>query len=206
MFRRREYHMSYQEKKLEGRIAAILCNRGARESCWNKHLGHLSFSTHPGPSKPPAASQPNSPHPRHTYPTTRMADDISRVKYSCSQVAETVSDETKQLDFYFLYKIDTEVDDDAKVELNRLQVAYVYNLASKLLPCADSEDADEEDISKDHLFTVVAIDSAKEDEVLEIGETQTMEIVASSRFVSFVSPRSIHVFISLDRTLRRSKF
>ena len=97
-----------------------------------------------------------------------MADDVSRVKYSCSQVAETVRDETKQLDFYFLYKIETEV--DSKVEINRLQVAYVYNLASKLLPCTDSEDTNNESKSNDHLFTVVAIDSAKQDELLEIGE------------------------------------
>ena len=97
-----------------------------------------------------------------------MVDDVSRIKYSCSQVADTVSDETKQLDFYFLYKIDAEV--DSKVELNRLQVAYVYSLASTLLPCAGDEDSNKGSKSNDHLFTVVAIDSAKQDEVLEIGE------------------------------------
>ena len=97
-----------------------------------------------------------------------MVDDVSRIKYSCSQVAETVSDETKQLDFYFLYKIDAEV--DSKVELNRLQVAYVYNSASKLLPCAGDDDSNKGRKSNDLLFTVVAIDSAKQDELLEIGE------------------------------------
>ena len=98
-----------------------------------------------------------------------MVDDVSRVKYSCSQVAETISDKTKQLDFYFLYKIDA-AEVDSKVELNRLEVAYVYNLASKLLPCAGDDDSNKGSKSNDNLFTVVAIDSAKQDELLEIGE------------------------------------
>lgn len=113
-----------------------------------------------------------------------MTDSASRVKYSCSQVAETVSDETKQLDFYFLYKIDAEVD-DATVVLNRLQVAYVYNLASKLLPCAYSEDGDDRSKSNDHLFTVVSIDSAKQDALLEIGETY-LQCVFISRKIQFI--------------------
>ena len=175
-----------------------------RESCWNKqHLGQLQTLFDTSRAKASAASQQN-PLPLITYPVFRMADDVSRVKYSCSQVAETVRDETKQLDFYFLYKIETEV--DSKVELNRLQVAYVYNLASKLLPCTDSEDTNNESKSNDHLFTVVAIDSAKQDEQLEIGEKQTREIhvVVWSRLFPFVSPLSTYVFTSLDRTLRSS--
>ena len=113
-----------------------------------------------------------------------MADGTSRVKYSCSQAADSVSDETKQLDFYFLYKIDAEVD-DAKVVLNRLQIAYVYNLASKLLPCSDSEDGDDRSKSNDHLFTVVSIDSAKQDELLEIGETY-LQCIFTSRKIQFI--------------------
>ena len=129
-----------------------------------------------------------------------MTDSASRVKYSCSQVAETVSDETKQLDFYFLYKIDAEVD-DATVVLNRLQVAYVYNLASKLLPCAYSEDGDDRSKSNDHLFTVVAIDSAKQDTLLEIGETnlQCIFISCDSQFICLlsISPTMNFFFVAL---------
>ena len=165
MFQRCEYHMSYQEKKLlEGRIAVIFVPpRGA--SCGTNKIGPPRSARHiPGH----VANQIPCPQ-SGTYPATRMADGASRVKYSCSQVAETVNDE-RQLDFYFLYKIDAEVD-DAKVVLNRLKAAYIYDLASKLLPCAGGEDVDKEAKSNDYLFTVVAIDSAKQDEVLEIGET-----------------------------------
>lgn len=91
-----------------------------------------------------------------------MADDVSRVKYSCSQNTEPSIDETNQLDFFFLYKIDAPV--GTKVELNRLQAAYVYNLASKLLPCATTN------TTSDSQFIVSAVDSAKRDEFLEIGE------------------------------------
>ena len=145
-------------------------HREARRLPEQTNLGHLV--RHISGPHTLANQTPHHPPPstKYQHPATRMADDVSRVKYSCSQVAETAGDETKQLDFYFLYKIDAEADAKPGELVNRLQVAYVYNLASKLLPCAGDDEPDNKRKSNDGPFTVVAVDSAKHDELLEIGE------------------------------------
>ena len=97
------------------------------------------------------------------------AGDASRVRYSCSQDAGDASDDATQLDldFYFRYEIAGVA---TKVELPRLQIAYVFNLASKLLPCAGDTETTNESDPLEPSFVISAVDSAIDDRLLNIGE------------------------------------
>lgn len=96
------------------------------------------------------------------------AGEASRVRYSCSQDARDGTGTTHDLDFFFFYEI-THVG-VTKVELPRLEVAYVFQLASKLLPCTgDTKIANESDFIEPS-FVILAVDSAVNDEFLNTGE------------------------------------
>ena len=100
------------------------------------------------------------------------AGDASRVRYSCSQDAGDTSDDATQLDldFYFRYEMITTLGGATKVELPRLQIAYVFNLASKLLPCAGDTETTNESAPLEPSFVISALDSAIDDRLLNIGE------------------------------------
>jgi len=100
------------------------------------------------------------------------AGDASRVRYSCSQDAGDASDDATQLDldFYFRYVIETTLGGATKVELPRLQIAYIFNLASKLLPCAGDTETTNESDPLEPSFVISAVDSAIDDRLLNIGE------------------------------------
>ena len=99
------------------------------------------------------------------------AGDASRVRYSCSQATGDASDDATQLDldFYFRYEYTT-LGGATKVELPRLQIAYVFNLASKLLPCAGDTETTNESAPLEPSFVISALDSAIDDRLLNIGE------------------------------------
>ena len=102
------------------------------------------------------------------------AGEASRVRYSCSQDARDGTGTTHDLDFYFFYEIVTRRDetrlDATKVELQRLQVAYVFQLASQLLPCAGDTETTNESDPLEPSFVISAVDSATDDRLLNIGE------------------------------------
>lgn len=120
-------------------------------------------------------------YPRSAPSTKKMvndeskqaAGDASRVRYSCSQDAGDASDDATQLDldFYFRYEIALKsLGGATKVELPRLQIAYVFNLASKLLPCAGDTETTNESDPLEPSFVISALDSAIDDRLLNIGE------------------------------------
>ena len=95
------------------------------------------------------------------------AGDASRVRYSCRDTRDSTGT-THDLDFSFHYEIEVPLD-ATKVELNRLQVAYVYQLASQLLPCAGDTETNESD-PLESSFVITAVDSAADDVILNTGE------------------------------------
>ena len=99
------------------------------------------------------------------------AGDASRVRYSCSQDTRDGTGTTHDLDFYFYYQIAVDPFLDAtKVELHRLQVAYVFQLASQLLPCAGDTETTNESDTLESAFVITAVDSAADDVFLNTGE------------------------------------
>lgn len=124
----------------------------------------------------------------------------SQIAYSCGHGYEADANanlSAQQLDFYFLYKVELGL--GGILDTRRFEMSYVFNLASELLSCAQSgrgKDSAQKNFSP---YTILEVDSAQPDSLLELGKLKSMY---RQHHIIF----AIHLFIfALQRQLTLKK-